>query len=386
MNNCIFKLKVLRGLCDDRLFKAFASAASGKSREKFYYMLYENRAEVDFLNKLCNLILLDDNVFSRTCAKGEIPSTYLQDAFSEDLEEIFSAVNTFENDEHFNVGAAIPPFDGELNARKSTENLIEYYAAHGYGQFIVCKAFCYEGGKLEPIYNTSPITLDELKDYVSEKRQIGDNIVNFLSGLPYANMLLYGDRGTGKSSTVHAMLNRYFEDGLRIIELSKENILSIPKIRQLVSDNPLKFIVFIDDLSLGEYDDKVSTLKAGLEGSVSGGTDNVMIVATSNRRHIVKESFSDRENSVHPSDSMAEQLSLSDRFGLTVMFSTTDKTLYLSIVGQLADDKGVTMDRDKLFALAERWALVKGGRSPRRAKQFADLVYACEKRGVEVEF
>ena len=176
------------------------------------------------------------------------------------------------------------------------------------------------------------------------------------------------------------------DDGLRIIEISKENMLCIPAVRELVADNPLKFIIFIDDLSLDEYDEKVSSLKAGLEGSVSGGTENVMIAATSNRRHIVKESFSDRENSVHPGDSIAEQLSLSDRFGLTVMFSTTDKSEYLSIVGQLADDAGIKTDRQQLFALAERWALTKGGRSPRRAKQFADLAYACEQRGVPIDF
>ena len=133
------------------------------------------------------------------------------------------------------------------------------------------------------------------------------------------------DRGTGKSSTVHAMLNKYWKDGLRIIELNKDNMLDLPKIRQKVTDNPLKFIIFIDDLSLNESDDKISGLKAALEGSVSGNTENTMIVATSNRRHIVKENFSDRENSVHVNDSLQEQLSLSDRFGITVLFSSTDK-------------------------------------------------------------
>jgi hypothetical protein len=199
-------------------------------------------------------------------------------------------------------------------------------------------------------------------------------------------MLLYGDRGTGKSSTIHAMLNKYFNDGLRIIELNKENMLDIPQIRSIIANNPLKFIIFIDDLSLGEYDEKVSSLKASLEGSISGGSDNAMIVATSNRRHIVKESFNDRENSIHPTDSMAEQLSLSDRFGLTVNFSTTDKAEYLDIVKKLADDRQLKIDSEKLFSLAERWALVKGGRSPRRAKQFIDLAYSCEKRNIEIEF
>lgn len=386
MNKNTIGLTVLRGLRGDRLFAAFLKASECGEREDLYFELYERGAENDFLGALCNLIATDENAFSRTCAKGDTPSAYLLDAYCEDLDNIFSAACAMADDEHFNLGNAVPPFDGKLNAKASAGNLMEFYAAHGYGKFITYKAFTYSGGLLIPIAKTSAVTLGELKNYESEKKLIADNIVNFINGLPYANMLLYGDRGTGKSSTVHAMLNRYFDDGLRIVELSKENILAVPEIRNILADNPLKFIIFIDDLSLGEYDDKVSSLKAGLEGSVGGGSDNIMIVATSNRRHIVKESFSDRENSVHPGDSLAEQLSLSDRFGLTVMFSTTDKAMYLSIVGQLADDRGLTGDRQTLYALAERWALVKGGRSPRRAKQFVDLAFACEKRGMEIEF
>ena len=149
--------------------------------------------------------------------------------------------------------------------------------------------------------------------------------------------------------------------------------------------NPLKFIIFIDDLSLEENDAKISGLKAALEGSVSGNTENTMIVATSNRRHIVKENFSDRENSVHVNDSLQEQLSLSDRFGITVMFSSTDRAQYLEIVSSLCRDAGLQAD-ERMLALAERWALVKGGRSPRRAKQFTDYAFACKKLNREMDF
>ena len=149
---------------------------------------------------------------------------------------------------------------------------------------------------------------------------------------------------------------------------------------------PFKFFLFIDDLSLEERDDKVTSLKASLEGSLSEKGSNVMIVATSNRRHILKENFSDRENSVHARDTMEEQLSLSDRFGLTVCFSSTGKAEYLSIVRQLAADRKLEIGEEELFALAERWALVKGGRSPRRAKQFIDYVYACTAKQIPIEF
>ena len=247
------------------------------------------------------------------------------------------------------------------------------------------RAFGYSDGELIPIENPSRITLAELKGYTLEKRTIESNILSFLHGLPYGNMLLYGDRGTGKSSTVHAMLNRYFESGLRIVELNKENMLDLPKLRQILSSNPLRFIIFIDDLSLNEGDDKISGLKAALEGSVAGKTDNTMIVATSNRRHIVKESLSDRENSVHVNDSLQEQLSLSDRFGITVLFSSTGKAEYLSIVAGLCADYKIEYN-EHIADLAERWALSKGGRSPRRARQFADLALSCIKKHEEIDF
>ena len=385
MNNYSIKLTVLRSLYSDKLFRSFVKAYDSHAMEDFYYELYACGAENDFMEKLCSKILLNENAFSRTCANSNTPSAYLLDAYIDDLDKIFNAAKSFSSDEHFNLGNVIPPFDGESNEKTAT-NLIDFYAAHGYGQFIAYKAFTYENGQLLPIPNTTSITLGELKNYENEKKQIDVNLTNFINNLPYANMLLYGDRGTGKSSTVHAMLNKYFEDGLRLIEINKDNISAIAKIRELITDNPLKFIVFIDDISLSECDEKISTLKVGLEGSVCNNNNNMMIIATSNRRHIIKENFSDRENAVHPNESMAEQLSLSDRFGITVLFSNTGKEQYLSIVEQLANDRNLPTNRLELRALAERWAIIKGGRSPRRAKQFIDYVYACSQRNAEIEF
>ena len=181
------------------------------------------------------------------------------------------------------------------------------------------------------------------------------------------------------------MLNAYCGKGLRLVELDKNDLPSIKKIKQQLAPLPLKFIIFIDDLTLDEQDERTSALKSAVEGSVVYG-NNVMIVATSNRRHVVKESFSERDNSVHPADSIEEQLSLSDRFGLTVMFSSTDKAQYLSIVRQLAADCELTTPSERLETLAERWAIQNGGRSPRRAKQFVDFVYACERSGRAIDF
>ena len=182
------------------------------------------------------------------------------------------------------------------------------------------------------------------------------------------------------------MLNKYAEKGLRAVEIPKEQICSINAAKEVLSSLPFKYILFIDDLSLEERDEKVTALKAGLEGSIHERSSNVVVAATSNRRHIVKENFSDRDNSVHARDTMEEQLSLSDRFGLTVCFSSTGKAEYLSIVRQLAADRKLSVSDEELCTLAERWAILKGGRSPRRAKQFVDFAYSCLAKGMPIEF
>lgn len=384
----IRSLTVLRSILQDRVFGAFIAAKENADEERtaeFINEVLAAGAENNFTAYVCDRILMDENIFSVCCAAGKTPSDYLKNAYLRDIKVILSYIADYTNDNPalFGTGCAVQPFDRE--GQQLYIQLKKFYKKYGCGQFIKYRAFGFENGELVPVKNPPEITLDDLKGYKNEKNTIDRNIVNFLRGLPYGNMLLYGDRGTGKSSTIHAMLNKYWKNGLRIVELNKENMLDLPKVRQAIMENPLKFIIFIDDLSLNENDDKISGLKAALEGSVSGKTANTMIVATSNRRHIVKENFSDRENSVHFNDSMQEQLSLSDRFGITVMFSSTDKAQYLEIVKSLAADLGLEADAE-LETLAERWALVKGGRSPRRAKQFVELALSCKKRGIEIDF
>lgn len=381
-------LIVLRSLTADGVFSALAGLCRRGGDEALALFAGEviaAGAERDLLGYAAERILCDENAFSVCCARGRQPSAQLKRAFMHDVNAIFGCINMHKSEfsQYVETGSLPAVFsDGD---DRMADRLCKFYAENGYGKFIRNCAFSYEDGKLVPIGNPAAVTLDELKGYADEKRAIDANIVSFLRGLPYSNMLLYGDRGTGKSSTVHAMLNKYRGSGLRLVEINRENMLELPRIRQQLMENPLKFIIFIDDLSLNEGDEKISGLKAALEGSVSGRTDNTMIVATSNRRHIVKENFSDRENSVHVNDSMQEQLSLSDRFGITVLFSSTDKRTYLDIVSQLALDCGLKAD-EKLLALAERWALVKGGRSPRRAKQFTDLMLSCKMLGTEPQF
>jgi predicted AAA+ superfamily ATPase len=243
---------------------------------------------------------------------------------------------------------------------------------HGYGVFSCYPMFRYsEEGTIDPIISADKITLNDLIGYEIERGKILENTKAFLKGKPAANALLCGDAGTGKSSTVKAVTNEFFNEGLRLIELRKDQLKYFPTVMGKIADNPLKFIIFIDDLSFNKSDDNFSALKAALEGSASAKADNAVIYATSNRRHIIKESFGDREgDDVHRNDTMQELLSLSERFGLTVLFSKPNKALYLEIVKELAKRFNVQIEEKELELQAEAFALRKGNRSARCAQQF----------------
>lgn len=246
---------------------------------------------------------------------------------------------------------------------------LDYVRTHGSGMFAKYKAFTYDG-ELHPIDHPDTIRLSDLKNYEEQRKQVVDNTVCFLSGKPAQNVLLYGDRGTGKSSTVKAVLNE--SKYLRMVEVLKSDIELIPQLFRRLRDIPLHFIVLIDDLSFSENDDRFGILKGILEGSLAAKPDNILIYATTNRRKIIRETIVDRE--VSGADAIDESMSLSDRFGLLVTFMKPDKRVYLDIVQKLAEDKDLDIPEEKLFAAAERFALKRGGRSPRTARQFVDWV------------
>ncbi|MEG2769253.1 MAG: DUF815 domain-containing protein, partial [Oscillospiraceae bacterium] len=192
-----------------------------------------------------------------------------------------------------------------------------------------------------------------------------------VKGKPSSNVLLYGDAGTGKSTTVKSVAMQFAKDGLRLIEVKKRDLYQLPELLDGLSRNPLKFIIFIDDLSFSSNDDNFAALKAILEGSVSSANGNISVYATSNRRHLIKETFSDRQgDDIHENDTKEELRSLSARFGLTITFSRPDKDLFLSIIDDLAKYYGVKMEKEELHIKAEAFALRASGRSPRVAKQF----------------
>lgn len=254
---------------------------------------------------------------------------------------------------------------GEFNY--DANYFLDYVRDHGCGVFARYRAFSFDG-ELHPIEQTDKTRLSDLKRYETQRNQVVENTICFLNGKPAQNVLLYGDRGTGKSATVKAILNEF--DELRMVEISKSSIALIPQLFRRLRDIPLHFIVMIDDLSFSEDDDRFGILKAVLDGSLSLKPENVLIYATTNRRKIIRETAADRE--ISGADAIDESMSLSDRFGLFVTFTKPDKKVFLDIVRSLADDAGITLSDEELFASAEKFALRRGGRSPRIARQFVD--------------
>ncbi|MGE3270184.1 MAG: ATP-binding protein, partial [Chloroflexota bacterium] len=262
--------------------------------------------------------------------------------------------------------------------------LAEQYARVGAGPFGRYRAFRWvreEGqgpsqGTLVGVAAPDPIRLEQLVTYERERELVLKNTEQFLAGFAGNSVLLYGDRGTGKSSTVKALLNEHAERGLRLVEVSRDDLGDFPWIIQQLRNRPERFILFVDDLSFDEGERDYRGLKAVLEGSVEARPNNVVLYATSNRRHLVQERWTDRESvmsaEIHGQDTMQEKLSLSDRFGIRVVFPSPDQRRYLTVVESLAAQRGLVIDPEVLRRRGLQWAEWHNGRSGRTARQFID--------------
>ena len=243
----------------------------------------------------------------------------------------------------------------------------------GYGMFAKHHVFTVENGQLVPVKYPDPQRLSELPGYEKEREKVIANTKALLAGMPANNVLLYGDAGTGKSSAVKAIANEFAPEGLRLVEVKKNQLYQIPDLMDKLAANPLKFILFIDDLSFTANDDNFAALKAILEGSVGGRAKNIAVYATSNHRHLIKETLTDRTgDDIHEADTRQELMSLSARFGLTVTFQRPEKARFETILAELAKQHGIDMPMDQLLVKAEAFAIRAGGRSPRVAKQFIE--------------
>lgn len=265
--------------------------------------------------------------------------------------------------------------NSDIDLEKDYMEMIHDIPKKGYGIYAKYAAFKLSDGELTPVKHADPQTLETLYGYEEERKKVLDNTRALAEGKHAANVLLYGDAGTGKSSTIKACANAFKDEGVRLIEFDKDQISEIPDIIDKVYDTPLKFIFYIDDLSFTSEDDDFCYLKGILEGNITGKSDNIVIYATSNRRHLVRELQEDRTGTdIHVNDTLQQQMSLSARFGITVTFQKPQKDLYLEIVKHLAEDEGIELPEEELFRQAERFAIRSNGRSPRTAKQFLQLL------------
>lgn len=266
---------------------------------------------------------------------------------------------------------------GKAHWGEKVEVLLEFYREKGCGEFARYRAFKWEDSKLEKeikgIDTPDSVTFNDLVGYELQKQDLLHNTKAFLKGYPANNLLLYGARGTGKSSMVKAVLN-YFADRslLRLIEIRKDQLMQIKELINSIKHKPYYFIIFIDDLAFEDKEETYTALKTILEGGVEVKPSNMVIYATSNRRHLIQENISDNE--LHGKDAVEEKMSLSDRFGMRIGFSSPNQTEYLAIVKGLVKQRGLAVEEEVLKREALKWEMWHNGKSGRTAKQFVDYL------------
>jgi hypothetical protein len=261
------------------------------------------------------------------------------------------------------------------------ETLAALYRQDGVGLLAEYRAFRWQAGQLLGLAYPDRVQLMDLVGYESQKETLLKNTEFLLNGYPALHVLLYGSRGSGKSSLVKGLLHEYGDRALRLIEVAKSDLKDLPLIVEQLRGLPQKFIIFVDDLSFEEEEDAYKALKVVLEGNLTARPQNVVVYATSNRRHLIREFFSDRprpkdNEEVHAWDTMQEKLSFSDRFGLTLTFEPADQKTYLQITQHLATQAGITLSPEDLQHRALQWATRHNGRSGRTARQFVDFLKA----------
>ncbi len=342
----------------------------------FAHQLYENGGDLGAA--LQTQLLQDENAVLKAAAKGrEIPPS-LQRTAEAELAALQEAADLTPAAFQALAGQEIPLPEWETSPtdlRGAFVQALQEAPVRGWGIFAQARAFRVRDGHLSPVRNADDKRVSDLIGYERERARVLENTRALAEGRGASNVLLYGDAGTGKSSTVKACANEFADQGLRLIEFEKNQLSQIPAIIDQVYDAPLKFIFFIDDLNFSEDDDAFCQLKGILEGNVTGGSPNIAIYVTSNRRHLVRESMEDRTGSeIHINETIQQMVSLSDRFGLAVLFSVPKKKLYLDIVHRLAQEERIDLPTEELDRRAEAFALRRGGRSPRAAEQFIQLL------------
>ena len=362
---------------------------------------------------LTYLLVNHENAFSTACEiVGPVEGTInafamhdfeifkqLYDFDLKELEKIYPSVDSSLITDYQNINEGSKVFNKRIRDRictlaqklakaESTEefmdDMVQFYKEFGVGKLGLHKAFRIDGtvtpARIVPITNIAHVHLDDLVGYEIAKKKLIDNTEAFVQGRPANNCLLFGDAGTGKSSSIKGILNQYYDQGLRIIEAYKHQFKDLNDIIAQVKNRNYKFIIYMDDLSFEEFEIEYKYLKAVIEGGLEKKPDNILIYATSNRRHLVREKFSDKEerrDDLHSSDTVQEKLSLVARFGVSIFFCAPDKRQFQNIVKTLAERHQVEMPEEELLLEANKWELQHGGLSGRTAQQFID--YLCGK-------
>lgn len=291
---------------------------------------------------------------------------------------------------NYNVSEKVRELSKRLEKCENGEGFFKevtkFYADYGVGMFGLNKAFRIRnvGDKVDifPINNTETVMLDDLVGYEIQKKKLVDNTEAFVEGRPANNCLLFGDSGTGKSTCIKAIINEYYDQGLRMIEIYKHQFKDLSTVISMIKNRNYRYIIYMDDLSFEEFEIEYKFLKAVIEGGVETKPDNVLIYATSNRRHLIKETWNDRNDlehgdggELHRSDTMQEKLSLVNRFGVTINFSRPNQKEFFHIVTELATrEPSITLSEEELCAEANKWELSHGGISGRTAQQFINYL------------
>ena len=364
---------------------------------------------------LANILVNDENSYSTACeVRGEVSGTInqavlhdieiIKEYFDFDFTELIEDLNVRELEYVLNYDQCYEEskiyntrirdricnlarmFEESDSPEEMKSMLTQFYKDFGVGKYGLHKAFRVDrdkyGVRIIPIKNIKHVYMKDLIGYENAKKKLIENTEAFVAGRPANNVLLYGEAGTGKSSSIKAISNEYYDRGLRIIEIYRHQFRDLNEIISQIKNRNYRFIIYMDDLSFEEFETEYKYLKAVIEGGLEKRPENVLIYATSNRRHLVRENFADRDGASigdkHGSDTVQEKLSLANRFGVSIYYGAPSFDEYHEIVSALADRYGVTMDKAQLKSEATKWEMRHGGLSGRTAQQFIDHV-----RGVE---
>lgn len=389
---CAEDLVLLAGLLEDEVVSALTVGdMTAVSRLLCGRLAAGEQAGRPLDRYVLGLLLQEESFWARQAASGAAVSPLLMRAAADEIAILQAMLREADiptwlggHDEGLPEGWPSLYFWRDLNAENVAAALTEFYRKSGVGRMAMHRVWRWEG-ELVAVESPDAIRLTDLVGYQSQKDEVMCNTRLFLESGRGNNLLLYGARGTGKSSLIKAVANELAADGLCLVELPLNKLADLPTLQEILHKQPRHYIIYIDDLSFERADEAYKITKAVLEGSVSGRGGNVLIYATSNRRHLVAEDWRDREQGqfaggeVRAGDSMSEKLSLADRFGQTVLFTTPDQQEYLNIVRGLAEQDGLDMPIDELERRALQWAMWQNGRSGRGARQFINSLAVSEK-------